>query len=177
MIKNYWNHLKLISKHKYLVMKYCFKSGLYLQGILHDLSKFTPLEFLTSCKYYSNGSKSPNEAEKEKIGYSLVWLNHRGRNRHHEEFWIDFNENGEAVPIKIPEKYVFEMVIDWIAAGKVYMKDKWTQSSPLEYYFNVKNNIILHDETFSLFEHILKFLYHNGLDKTLRVMKCFEYTE
>ena len=43
---NWWGHFHTITAHKFLVMKYCFKVGLYRQGLLHDLSKYGPTEFL-----------------------------------------------------------------------------------------------------------------------------------
>lgn len=59
-----WKHFKTITKHKLLVMHYCFRAGLYRQGLLHDLSKYSPVEFLVGCKYYQ-GDRSPNNAERE----------------------------------------------------------------------------------------------------------------
>ena len=84
-----WLHLKTITRHKLLVMHYCFRIGLYKQGLLHDLSKYSPVEFLVGCKYYQ-GDRSPNNAEREETGLSLSWLHHKGRNRHHYEYWIDY---------------------------------------------------------------------------------------
>ncbi len=62
-------HLRTINHHKLLVMKGCFKVGLYRQGLMHDLSKYTPSEFLVGCKYYQ-GNRSPNNAEREATGVS-----------------------------------------------------------------------------------------------------------
>ncbi len=83
-------HLRTINHHKLLVMKHCFKVGLYKQGLLHDLSKYSPTEFLVGCKYYQ-GTRSPNNAEREATGYSQAWLHHKGRNKHHYEYWIDYS--------------------------------------------------------------------------------------
>ncbi|MBQ2238933.1 MAG: catalase, partial [Lachnospiraceae bacterium] len=66
-------HLKTINRHKFMVMKYCFQVGLYKQGLLHDLSKYTPSEFLVGVKYYQAGKRSPNNAEREEKGYSSAW--------------------------------------------------------------------------------------------------------
>ena len=59
-------------------MKNCFAVGLYRQGLLHDLSKYSWEEFATGVKYYQ-GNRSPNAAEKEEKGYSAAWLHHKGR--------------------------------------------------------------------------------------------------
>ena len=85
-----WEHFKTITRHKIYVMKGCFRVGLYRQGLLHDLSKYSPTEFLVGCKYYQGGSRSPNNGEREATGVSLAWLHHKGRNKHHFEYWIDY---------------------------------------------------------------------------------------
>ena len=114
-------HFHTITKHKILVMKECFRVGLYRQGLLHDLSKYSPSEFLIGCKYYQ-GDRSPNNAEREDKGYSSAWLHHKGRNKHHYEYWIDYSLDGKHVlaGMKMPVRYVVEMFLDRIAASKVY---------------------------------------------------------
>lgn len=82
---NIWGHFKTITAHKLLVMKYCFKIGLYKQGLLHDLSKYAPSEFLVGARYYQ-GTRSPNNAEREDTGVSTAWMHHKGRNKHHFEY-------------------------------------------------------------------------------------------
>ena len=119
---NAWKHFKTITHHKYLVMKGCFKVGLYKQGILHDMSKYSPSEFWVGIKYYQ-GNRSPNNAEREAIGYSSAWLHHKGRNKHHYEYWIDYSIkeiSGGMAPAPMPNKYIVEMLMDRIAACKVY---------------------------------------------------------
>ena len=113
-------HLNTVSRHKYLVMKGCFSVGLYRQGIMHDLSKFSPTEFMVGARYWQ-GNRSPNNAEREEKGYSASWLHHKGRNRHHFEYWVDYNLRGElgsgpVIPVKMPGRYVIEMLMDRIAA-------------------------------------------------------------
>ena len=68
-----WLHFKTITRHKLLVMKYCFRIGLYKQGLLHDLSKYSPTEFLVGCKYYQ-GTRSPNNAEREDLSLIHIFL-------------------------------------------------------------------------------------------------------
>ena len=101
-----WLHLKTITRHKLLVMHYCFRIGLYKQGLLHDLSKYSPVEFLVGCKYYQ-GDRSPNNAEREETGLSLSWLHHKGRNRHHYEYWIDYVPGDDRIinGVPMPRKY------------------------------------------------------------------------
>lgn len=121
-----WKHFKTITYHKYLVAKGCFQVGLYKQGIFHDLSKYSPAEFLVGAKYYQ-GNRSPNNAERENIGYSSAWLHHKGRNKHHYEYWIDYSMQdvpGGMAPVPMPYRYIAEMIMDRIAASKVYLGKK-----------------------------------------------------
>lgn len=113
MMMNYIKHLKKILKHKKEVCKVCFKFGLYWQGLIHDNSKFLPVEFINSAKYYQ-GNRSPIEAEKEDKGYSLAWAHHHNHNKHHWQYWLDHDNYQNPTPMKIPYKYVIEAVADWI---------------------------------------------------------------
>ena len=151
------SHFKTIMHHKKLVRKGCFKVGLYWQGLTHDLSKFSPSEFIVGAKYYQ-GDRSPNNAEREDIGYSSAWLHHKGRNKHHYEYWIDYSTKyvkGGMAPAPMPVKYIVEMLMDRIAACKVYKKDKYSPQSPLEYYRSGKDPAPLHDKTRMLLEMLL----------------------
>ena len=145
---NAWKHFVTITRHKNLVMAGCFKVGLYKQGLLHDLSKYSPTEFRVGCKYYQ-GTMSPNNAERKDLGYSSAWLHHKGRNKHHLEYWMDYDVRGDhrIAGMRMPEKYVAEMVADRIAASKIYKKDKYTDASPLEYYMSKRDFHVLHPET------------------------------
>ena len=161
-------HLCTITEHKIQVMKYCFEVGLYKQGLMHDLSKYMPSEFLTGCRYYQGGRRSPNNGEREAIGYSYAWLHHKGRNRHHYEFWTDYNtrlkQPGESpvVPVKMPRKYVAEMLMDRIAASKIYLKDEYTRHEPLKYYQNGMPQKLMHPQTARELERMLKILDKRG---------------
>lgn len=169
---NVWNHFLTITKHKILVMKNCFRVGLIKQGLLHDLSKYSPEEFITGVKYYQ-GDRSPNAVEREIFGYSAAWLHHKGRNKHHDEYWIDISANKEEglVGNKMPLNYVIEMVMDRIAACKVYERDHYTDGSPLAYYDKTKAYIVLHPETRKLLNTILHMLKEKGERRTFSYMK------
>ena len=131
-IQNCINHTKTILKHKKEVFKLSLVAGIPLQGLFHDLSKFSPCEFIESVKYFQ-GTRSPIEACKEANGYSLAWQHHKGVNRHHSEWWVDKLYSG-GVPIKIEYKYIVEMCIDIIAASKTYNGDKFQVNMPYDYW-------------------------------------------
>ena len=162
-----WLHFKTITRHKLLVMKYCFRIGLYKQGLLHDLSKYSPTEFLVGCRYYQ-GNRSPNNAEREATGYSKAWLHHKGRNKHHYEYWIDYSINptgGKLVGMKMPKKYVAEMFCDRLAASKVYRGQDFQPGDPYQFFqYGKKKRLLMHPATSELLETILIVLRDQGED-------------
>ena len=129
---NFIYHLALICRHKWHVFKLCCKAGIPLQGILHDLSKFSPTEFWESVKYY-NGKRSPLAVSRELNGYSKAWMHHKGRNKHHWEYWIDGYHRG-GYGCLMPFPYACEMICDMIAATKVYNGKDFTNQGPLAYF-------------------------------------------
>lgn len=156
-MENYIKHFKTIIKHKWYVGVECFKRGLYWQGIIHDLSKLSFTEFFTSAKYFQE-FKSPIDAEKADIGYSVAWLNHKAKNKHHWMYWTD-RKDGKEIAVPMPEKYIQEMVCDYIGAGKAYNTEKWTPAEPLNYYNNIDSKkMLLHPNTRKRFEELLKEL-------------------
>lgn len=174
---NAWKHFCTITHHKNLVMAGCFKIGLYKQGLLHDLSKYSPTEFLVGCKYYQ-GNMSPNNAERKDKGYSLAWLHHKGRNKHHLEYWIDYgvsNENGKEhrsmVGMKMPVRYVCEMFIDRISASKNYQKEQYTDHSALDYFLKGKDHYLIHPDTEALLWYLLLMLAKRGEKETFAFVK------
>lgn len=153
-MNRYYEHFKTITKHKWYVMKACFKSKLYWQGVVHDLSKYSFTEFFASAKYFQ-GDKSPVDAEKIKNGYSLAWQNHKGKNKHHWHYWTDF-EDGELIVIPMPPKYLAEMLCDWVGAGKAYNKGNWTIDTFKAWYQHDKDNMVLHKLTREYIELVMK---------------------
>ena len=168
----WWKHFKTITNHKILVMKGCFRLGLYKQGILHDLSKYGPTEFLVGCRYYQ-GTRSPNNAEREIKGYSSAWLHHKGRNKHHYEYWMDYGEEGEKgiQGMRMPNNYIVEMIVDRIAASKNYQGANYTDAAPYEYYARGKGHYIMHPEVEEILERILLMLAKEGEEKTFAYIK------
>ncbi len=171
-VYNGWHHFLTITHHKLLVMHFCFQVGLYRQGLLHDLSKYSPTEFRTGIRYYQ-GFKSPNSAERDEVGYSAAWLHHKGRNKHHFEYWIDIRGKGDPtlVGMPMPKRYVVEMFCDRIAACKVYLKDSYTDSSPLEYYEKNIHMVTMHPDTRALLVRMLAMLAEKGEKKTFCTVK------
>lgn len=166
-------HFKTITYHKYLVMQGCFRVGLYWQGLTHDLSKYMPSEFFVGAKYYQ-GTRSPNNAEREAKGYSSAWLHHKGRNKHHYEYWIDYSMKdieGGMRPAQMPVRYVIEMFMDRVAASKVYNKENYKDSDPLKYFLSGKNQDLLHPKTRKQLEILLRMLAKRGETETFAYIR------
>lgn len=164
IIKRFFGHLKTVNKHRKTVRKLCFQFGLYWQGITHDLSKYSPIEFWNGVKFFT-GKKSPHYGERESYGYSKAWLHHKGRNKHHAEYWQDIMPNGVTGPIPIPKKYLLEMVCDRVAASMTYGGKSYTNADPLNYYNTHKHENDFHPETRIMLEKILMMIAKHGLDK------------
>ena len=173
------DHLKTVNAHRREVRKLCFRIGLYRQGLLHDLSKYSPSEFLPGCRYYQ-GFRSPNDQERQERGFSSSWMHHKGRNRHHFEYWLDYpdreqrdylesggsrmglSEHFQAVEMPLP--YVAEMFCDRVAACKVYKGDSYTQKDPLAYQEKMRPHVFMHPETEKLITKMLTVLSEQGED-------------
>ena len=166
-------HTRTVVTHRHMVLKHCIKAGIPLQGLTHDLSKFSPSEFIYGVKFY-RGDKSPNEGEREDHGFSYAWMHHKGRNKHHFEYWNDYNiEANKALPVKMPLKYVVEMFCDRVAASKVYLKDKYTCKSPYEYFDKGRSRRTIHQETSDFLEKLLKMLAEKGESYTFMYIKWY----
>lgn len=175
MVK-WWEHLKTITNHKIMVMKHCFAVGLYKQGLLHDLSKYSWTEFSVGAKYYQ-GNRSPNDAEREDKGYTTSWLHHKGRNKHHLEYWMDYDidrKKAELVGMPMPKKYIIEMFCDRIAACKIYNRENYYQKQPWDYYKKGRAGKLLHPESKATLEKYLKMLAVYGEEYTFRYIKNVE---
>ena len=144
-MSKYVKHFTIITKHKYYVMVECFKRGLYWQGIVHDLSKYSIAEFMPSAKYFQ-GDSTPVAKMKAELGYAPSWLHHKGRNKHHWEYWTDFYD-GVQKPCPIPEKYLKEIVCDMIGASKAYLKSSYNCAEPLNYFTKNSENWLATKET------------------------------
>ncbi len=166
-----FKHFLTVARHRRLVRKLCFKCGLIRQGLFHDLSKFSPSEFWAGAKYYQ-GNRSPQAREREVIGYSKAWLHHKGRNKHHFEYWTDFSD-GKKVYVKMPVKYFAEMICDRIAASKIYLKDKYTDASPLEYFEAKTDKEGMHPQTCENLRIFLTVLKERGEKEMFKQLKKF----
>lgn len=170
-MNNFFGHLKTIIRHRHKVMEHCFKAGIFWRGLTHDLSKFSPTEFIPGVLYYQ-GTRSPNEREREKIGYSKAWMHHKGRNRHHFEYWTDYNTKTKKLePVRMPDKFIYEMFCDRVAASKIYNGENYTDDMLLNYFLRAKHRRIIETETAQKLEFLLRMLAESGEDEVFRYIK------
>ena len=166
-----WKHFKTITKHKWLVFQGCCQVGLYWQGITHDLSKYSPTEFCNGARYYQ-GIRSPNTAEREDKGYSEAWIHHKGRNRHHFEYWTDLNrETRTYTAVPMPRKYLVEMVMDRRAACMTYQGDDYRDDSAVKYLERSLEKDMMHPQTVRELRYILEMMADKGEKETFSYLK------
>lgn len=166
-----WKHFATITRHRHKVIAHCFRAGIGWQGLFHDLSKYSPTEFIPGVKYYQ-GTRSPNEREREVFGYSAAWMHHKGRNRHHFEYWNDINpatKMYESVPM--PMRFVKEMFCDRVAASKIYQGTNYTDEHPLIYFRRGNARKKMHPTTADLLEEWLVMLAEKGEAETFAHIK------
>ena len=167
-------HLRTVGAHRRLVRRYCFRIGLYRQGLTHDLSKYSLPEFTRGVKYYL-GFRSPNDRERKETGVSMAWLHHKGRNRHHFEYWVDYRVDDDGSVItggcRMPIRYVAEMFCDRLAASRTYLGDQFTDASPYEYFVRSKGHILIHPETSAEIEEMLRVLKDEGEDRAFAYVR------
>jgi len=167
--KIFFKHLKTILIHKFWVFYYCCKLGIVWQGITHDLSKFSLVEFKESIRFFQGGKASPIPAAKKEQGYSLAWQHHKGRNPHHYEYWTDNYDSGTTY-IKMPYKYVLELVADYLAAGKTYNGKNFTVKQEIEWWNGCKDGKAINNETKLLITYIFEVIDEEGF-RAVRKMR------
>ncbi len=167
-----WGHLKTVTKHRSTVFVHCCRAGIPWQGFWHDSSKFSPEEFITSVRHYAGGVKSPNELERADYGYSRAWMHHKGRNKHHFEYWTDYDPKTHKMsPVPMPKKYLVEMFCDRVGACKVYKGKDYTDASAFEYFDRGGAKNKMHPDTARELERLLVMLRDEGEEKTFKYIR------
>lgn len=172
MATKFFGHLSTVIRHRFEVFKNCCRAGIAWQGLWHDFSKFSPAEFIPSVKHYAGGVRSPNELERSDYGYSLAWMHHKGRNKHHFEYWTDYDPiTHEMSPVKMPKKYLVEMFCDRVGASKIYKGKDYTDAAAYEYFMRAKKRRRIHPETSDELETLLTMLKDKGEKETFRYIR------
>ena len=172
-LQRFWGHLCTITRHRHQVIAHCARAGILLQGLVHDLSKYGPTEFIPGVRFY-DGTHSPTEDERRTNGCSQAWMHHKGRNRHHWEYWTDFSvEKGGYAAVPMPRRYLAEMLCDRMAASKIYKGAAYTDGAPLEYLMRGKMRDKMHPETLALLTRFLTQLRDEGEDAMFASLRAW----
>ncbi len=157
-MRKHLRYLSYVLRHKWFVFVECCKLGIPWRGFWHDWSKFRWDEW----KAYANYFYGPQPI-RDSVGYykptntgdcafDFAWLLHQKRNRHHWQWWILPEDNGGTKTLKMPHKYIIEMVSDWRGAGKA----QGYGDNTLEWYNKNKDKMQLHPDTRAWIESELK---------------------
>lgn len=165
-LKKIIKHFHVVNKHRFKVFCLCCRVGIPLQGLFHDFSKYYPVEFFESARYYAEGKYSPINNCKSEKGYSNAWIHHKNHNKHHYEYWYDYSA---PIPSPImPFKYFLELVCDSFAAGLIYQGKNWYQGYQLEYWKLSESKAYIHPKMKELIERVYVEESKNGLKKVLK---------
>ena len=151
-------HLFLVIRHKNKVLIHCAKCGILWRGLVHDLSKFSPTEFFESVAYYQ-GNRSPIGVCRRAKGVSYAWLHHKGRNKHHIEYWLD--PDCEVTPL-MPYKYAVECICDKLAATKTYNGKNYTDDKALWHWEKYGNKVNGNPKTMAFVDRVFRDLAEHG---------------
>ena len=167
----FFGHLSTITRHKFWVGYYCFKVGLYKQGLFHDLSKYHPKEFLNGVRYFQ-GNRSPIDKEKEVNGVSYGWLHHIGHNAHHWEHFVDLDRKHDCfVAYCMPDRYVLESICDRMAACRIYQGKQYDKASALDYFNHGKDQYFMHADNAKQFRYYLALIADVGFNQAIPELK------
>jgi hypothetical protein len=174
-VKKAWKHFQTVREHRKWVKYYGEMWELSKwQAFTHDLSKYSPTEFFESVKYYQ-GNRSPIDACKEENEYSMAWFHHRGRNPHHYEFWQDGFDIG-GYPVQMPYKYAKELLCDYLAAGRTYMKNKFSYHNEYNWWLNKRKNCAMHPQTKWFITLALEYCKQEELENEIENQRAEPYS-
>ena len=153
-LKQYMQYVDYLIQHKIGVYKAGRKLGVSrFQLLVHDMSKFSTTEVFPYAKYFYGARGSDWYNEKMKNDFKLAWLNHIHKNKHHWNHWI-YNSDSDGIQVfRMPEKYIREMVADWM--GVSYAKGE-PMSNAVAWYEKNKDALILHETTRRRVEALLE---------------------
>lgn len=173
-MKDHIQYLKYVRRHKWFVFRgFRYTGGSPILAIFHDLSKFFPQEWFPYVHSFYNrdgskrnvrnadGSYDPTKVSRE---FDYAWKSHQLHNAHHWQHWVLINDEDDTYPLPIPDKYIREMVADWIGAGIAIAG----RADPAPWYERNKYKMILHDESRAKIERLLEIVSEKIADEQRR---------
>lgn len=138
--------------------------GIPALGVVHDLSKFRPSEFIPYANFDfdavrdETGYYKPTDTGDEE--FDFAWLLHQKRNKHHWQWWALPKDNGSLKVLDMSLKYRKEMLCDWIGAGRAY-----GTPDTRAWYEKNKGRMMLHPNTRTWIERQLGVKVGNLLSR------------
>ncbi len=111
--------------------------GIPFRGLWHDISKLLPSEFFPYANYFY-GEKSSCIEQK----FNYAWLLHQKRNKHHWQWWLLQEDEGNLIILPMSDGCRKEMLADWIGAGKALGK-----TDTRGWYLANRHKINIHEDT------------------------------
>lgn len=147
-MRRYFAYFRYLIKHKY----YVFKIGRMInisiiQLLKHDLSKFTPFEFIEYANTFCD--KDGNKQYEPTKSFDDAWKRHIKYNKHHWEHYVNLETN---IPSTMPNEYIKEMLADWLAVELTVNNS----STAIDYYNEHKKEINIDEYTRNIFEYYLQ---------------------
>jgi hypothetical protein len=154
-MKQYFDYIKYLTRHRFFVMTACFKHGLIWRGLKHDMSKYHPKEFFAYANKFFREDKEKIERDEtgyypptkiKEVAFQKAWNHHVRKNDHHWQFWINIDDKGSdsfLLELEMPKQAVKEMICDWIGARKAQRN-----TTPTRTWFELhKDKMYLHSNT------------------------------
>ena len=143
---------RYVLRHKWFVFLACLKLRVpFHQAVLHDWSKFLPGQWVPYARHFYNTDGSSRKVRDEagaynpaaqEIPFQAAWLHHQ-RLRHHWQAWVVLGDEGYVTPLPMSERFIREMVADWVGAGRAISG----RSNPCPWYEANQDKMKLHPET------------------------------
>ena len=172
----YFKHLWVVIKHRHNVLRYSTKLGIFWTGLVHDLSKFRPVEFWRSVKYF-DGKKSPTIVErKNHDNFSYICVAHTGRNKHHWQYWVDYTRE-DIVVNRLPFKNNLEYVADILSASKVYNPKAFTLMVAHDYFKEHSQTYLMHPASKEFILWVIKEAHEKGFKAVKKKITRSKYAE
>lgn len=122
-MRKYFEYFLYVVRHKWYVMMMCFRFKLYWRGIVHDMSKFLPSEFIPYANYFGC-LQDVSKGSPTDIKFQKAWKLHYNRNDHHPEGWFRhrasylYDYMSPPFDLKdMSDSDLLEMIADWYGAG------------------------------------------------------------
>lgn len=170
-MKAHLRYARYVVRHKWFVFQAGRRLGVsFWQLLTHDWSKFLPGEWFPYVAFFYGGPHRPwaevmayekthhldaarrTSKEGVKAAFNAAWLAHIHHQPHHWQHWLLHLDDGGVKILPMPERYIREMVADWIGAGQA--QGKGLDDLPV-WYAARRETMLLNDDTRARVEQLI----------------------